>query len=453
MIDQEAPLESVRRELMAWFDRHARTLPWRRLKPSADEPGEPGDPYVTWVSEVMLQQTQVVTVIPYFLRWMERFPTVAALAAADEADVLRHWEGLGYYRRARMFHLAARAIMEEHGGMIPADVKRLASLPGIGRYTAGAILSIAFDHRVTILEANTRRLYARLIAMSDDPTTTTAERTLHDFADRLLPPEPDSHNNDDKNEHSNSYGHAYPYGRLNQALMELGSLICTPREPSCLLCPVTRWCEARRQGDDVVRRIPTMKAPPTTVSVHEAAIVLIRRRRDAAGNMTINTAENDSGTEFLVRQRTTSERWSGTWDFLRFPIGELTGEPLTAYLTDRMAAVIGAGFMESSPLAAALPDVSQVRLDATNPLATLTHSVTRYRITLDIFTAAFDFSEVHRTKRAAAIPGRDTVPAESPGTTKEVATELAWRTAAQLETMPMHTTARRTFHLWLKHRE
>src|SRR6266852_396195 len=206
------------RSLLAWFDRHRRDLPWRRSR----------DVYHIWVSEVMLQQTQVATVIPYFKRFLEAFPTLADLAAAEEGDVLRLWEGLGYYRRARDLHRAAQRVVADHGGRIPQEPALLASLPGIGRYTLGAILSQAFDRRLPILETNSQRVLCRLFGRRCDPRRGQARRWLWEIAESLLP--------------------ARRVGAFNQALMELGALVCTPAVPRCGACPVRALCAARRLG-------------------------------------------------------------------------------------------------------------------------------------------------------------------------------------------------------------
>ncbi len=209
---------TFRRRLLAWYRRHARDLPWRRTR----------DPYAVWVSEIMLQQTQVATVESYFPRFMAALPTIQTLAAAGEDDVLRLWEGLGYYRRARQMHAAARKIVSDFAGEFPRQTDDVRGLPGIGRYTAGAILSIAFDAREPIVEANTLRLLARLLAFREDPLGGSGQRLLWHFAEDLLP-QRDS-------------------GAFNQALMELGSMVCTPRQPRCEACPVAELCPTRLQG-------------------------------------------------------------------------------------------------------------------------------------------------------------------------------------------------------------
>ncbi|MFW6124955.1 MAG: A/G-specific adenine glycosylase, partial [Pirellulales bacterium] len=239
--------QAFRRRLLRWYARSARDLPWRRTH----------DPYAIWVSEIMLQQTQVAAVVPYFERFLAAFPTVSELACATEHDVLRLWEGLGYYSRARNLHRAAHQVDRNYGGRVPDDPKQLADLPGIGRYTAGAIASIAFDRRTPILEANTRRVLSRLAALREDPRTATAERRLWQFADRILP-------------------RSRP-GRFNQALMELGAEVCRPRDPACGRCPVHLHCRAYRAG--LQHALPLPGRPTKVQRVREAAVVVRRGRR------------------------------------------------------------------------------------------------------------------------------------------------------------------------------
>ncbi len=213
--------------LLRWFDRHARNLPWRRTR----------DPYAIWISEVMLQQTQVATVIPYFERFLNAFPSLSALAAADEQHVLRLWEGLGYYRRARNLHQAAQLLHAEHAERFPDDADVLRRLPGFGRYTANAVLSQAFDRRLPILEANSRRVLCRLFGVRDDPQEAAVQARLWTAAEALLP--------------------VKRVGAFNQALMELGALVCTPARPQCSRCPLSRQCQARRwSGRDDSRAQP-----------------------------------------------------------------------------------------------------------------------------------------------------------------------------------------------------
>jgi A/G-specific adenine glycosylase len=352
-----ASMAAIRRRLIAWYRRHRRDLPWRRTR----------DPYCVWISEIMLQQTQVATVIPYYERFLARFPNVGCLAAADEHEVLRHWEGLGYYRRARQLHRAARQIVAEHDGNFPqtqADVERLA---GIGRYTAGAILSIALDQPAPILEANTVRLHSRLLAIEDDPASRIAQKQLWQFAAAVLP--------------------RRGAGQLNQALMELGSLVCTPRAPRCGQCPLSGWCLAKARG--LEEAIPRPAKKIAAEAVREGAVVVWR-----AGHV-------------LLRCHPTGERWAGLWDFPRFPLDDES--PIG------VADELGRGIAQQTGLRIVLGD----------PLATIRHSVTRFRITLDVFHA----------RRAG---GR----LRSAG-----GGELRWLRPAELADMALSTTGRKIARL------
>ncbi|HZD06080.1 MAG TPA: NUDIX domain-containing protein, partial [Longimicrobiales bacterium] len=233
----------VRDALLAFFDAHARDLPWRRT----------GDPYRIWVSEVMLQQTRVETVVPYYRRWMERFPDVDRLAEADLDDVLKAWEGLGYYRRARMLHQAARMIRERGGGL-PDTAKGLRRLPGIGDYTAGAVASIAFGRPEPAVDGNVRRVLSRLFDLAEPGPAELRRR-----ARTLLPPDRP--------------------GDLNQALMEVGATVCTVRAPGCDGCPIAPDCRARARGVQERRPLPRRRAPPARAEFGVA--VPVREDREA----------------------------------------------------------------------------------------------------------------------------------------------------------------------------
>ncbi len=222
------------RRLLSWFTRFRRDLPWRRDR----------DPYRIWVSEVMLQQTQTAAVVPYFERFLQAFPTLAALAAADEQDVLRLWEGLGYYRRACDLLKTARLLAASHG-RFPNDPDALDGLPGLGRYTRNAVLSQAFDRRLPILEAYSRRVLARLFGRTGDLSRGPEQRWLWAAAEALLPPR--------------------RAGNFNQALMELGALVCTPAAPRCPECPLAGDCAARRLGRQ--ESIPARTRPSELVSL------------------------------------------------------------------------------------------------------------------------------------------------------------------------------------------
>ena len=246
------------RALMKWFAVHARDLPWRRT----------ADPYAVWISEVMLQQTQVKTVIPYWERWMRELPNVGALAEANPDQVIKLWEGLGYYSRARNLHRAARVIVEQHHGQFPVRHAEILELPGIGRYTAGAICSIAFDQPEPILDGNIVRVLTRVFAWSENPKAAVMQGKLWAMSGRLVMAAGRVRRQDgspDIAPGANPCGaaSAKPHSALNQSLMELGATLCTPRAPACRQCPLHDSCLARRQG--IVEELPTRngKTKPT----------------------------------------------------------------------------------------------------------------------------------------------------------------------------------------------
>jgi A/G-specific adenine glycosylase len=282
-----------------------------------------------WVSEIMLQQTQVATVIPYFIRFLDAFPTIKDLADANESLVLRHWEGLGYYRRARQLHRAAQVIVADHSGQFPRDAEAIRSLPGIGRYTAGAIASIAWNAREPILEANTIRLFCRLLAYGDDPSLGASQRVLWNFSADLLP--------------------ARNVGDFNQALMELGSEICTPRSPNCDRCPARQLCPTRAAGWQ--EQIPPPKRKTKYEDTCEAALVVRR------------------GGKVLLRRCGADERWAGLWDFPRF-----------AVVSDERADL-------SSEIESKATELTGLSMRIGSKLAEIKHAVTRYRITLVCYEA------------------------------------------------------------------
>jgi A/G-specific adenine glycosylase len=312
---------SVRRRLLRWYDRHQRDLPWRKTS----------DPYCIWLSEIMLQQTQVATVIPYYLRFIGAMPDVASLAAAPEQDVLRLWEGLGYYRRARQLHRAAQVIATDHAGEFPRDFDAILDLPGIGRYTAGAIASIAFDQSAPILEANTVRLYSRLIGLRGDTSQPASHALLWKFAEEIVP--------------------RRGARLVNQALMELGSLVCTPVKPRCDECPLRDQCAAARHN--LQQEIPAPKKRPVIEDVREATVVVWR------------------GGKVLIRQRSAGERWAGMWDFPRFRIDQINSELYQA-LADHVI------------------KQTEVVVKVDRQLTTIKHGITRFRITLECYEARCD---------------------------------------------------------------
>lgn len=238
---------AIRRALLDWFRRQARDLPWRRTQ----------DPYRVWLSEIMLQQTRVATVVPYYRRFVRAFPSVRALAAAPLQRVLKLWEGLGYYARARSLHAAAQRIVREHGGRLPASARQWSELPGIGRYTAAAVASIAQGEPVAALDGNGRRVLARLAALETTTDGPRATELLWNLAQELL----------DRNSP----------GDFNQALMELGATVCRPKGPDCARCPLAAGCRARAAGRQ--HELPVRPRRPAPKRVEAASAAIFRGRR------------------------------------------------------------------------------------------------------------------------------------------------------------------------------
>jgi len=261
--------------LLTWYRKNKRTLPWR---------GHP-DPYAVWVSEIMLQQTRVETVIPYFQKWMQLFPTAGHLANATEQAVLNAWEGLGYYSRARNLHKAARILMEEYDGELPRDLDALRALPGIGRYTVGAIASMAFGMDEPTLDGNLRRVFARLFDVTEPADSPAGEKRLWQLAAQHLPK-----------------GEA---GDYNQALMDLGAAICLPKSPRCPICPLVKMCEARKRGTQDAR--PVLKPKSAAPHYVHAAGVVTRRQGYV-----------------LLAKRPSRGLLGGMWEF---PNGRVDGDP------------------------------------------------------------------------------------------------------------------------------
>ncbi len=271
----------IREALLRWYHAHKRALPWT----------EDAQPYRVWLSEVMLQQTQVETVIPYFRRFIAALPTVAALAAAELDAVLKLWEGLGYYRRAHNVHRAARLLVAEYNGQLPRSTAELQKLPGIGRYTAGAIASIAFGIAAPALDANVMRVYTRLLNLDGDIRLPATQNQLWQIAADWLP--------------------AAAPGDFNQALMQLGQQICRPQQPLCGRCPLSAQCQARAKGLQAQRPV---RAPRPPKPHYDVAAGLIR----------------DERARFLIAQRPLDGLLGGLWEF---PGGKLeTGESLPACL-------------------------------------------------------------------------------------------------------------------------
>jgi A/G-specific adenine glycosylase len=305
----------IQDRLLAWARVHRRDLPWRSER----------DPYRIWVSEVMLQQTQVRTVIPYYRRFLARFPTLRTLAEADLDEVLKAWEGLGYYARARNLHRAVQQVMESHGGQLPVDRDALLALPGIGPYTVGAILSLAFGRDAAVLDGNVRRVLSRVFAIDDDPRLAGTRRRLWNLAEALLPP-----------------GQAGPF---NEALMDLGATVCTPREPRCADCPLSKECRGYQGGDP--GRYPP-RVPRRPLPHYDIAAGVVWR-----------------GDQVLISKRYTDDLLGGLWEF---PGGKREdGETLEECLVREVQEELG------------------IEIAVGDLLMAIRHAYTHFRITLHVF--------------------------------------------------------------------
>ncbi len=294
-------LATFRKQLLGWFHQFQRDLPWRRTK----------DPYRIWLSEIMLQQTRVTAVIPYYENFLQRFPDVRALAAAPQEEVLRLWSGLGYYGRARNLQKAAQQIVAKHGGQFPARLEDVFALPGIGNYTAAAILSIAFGEKHAVLDGNVARVLARLGAIRGDLRESRQWQELQKTADRLL--------------------ESKSPGDWNQAMMELGATLCTPKSPQCLLCPIAPFCAGRKLG--VAESLPEKRKKRATVEVILAAAVFT----DAKGQTLLRPPPKNTKEKAAADHVPTlvSKLW-------HFPTLSVTGEPaknLIAFLRRLMPRV------------------------------------------------------------------------------------------------------------------
>ncbi len=316
-------IAGVRERLTEWYRDARRPLPWR-----ADR-----DPYRILVSELMLVQTTVTAVIPYFERFLRQFPDIRSLAEADEAEVLKAWEGLGYYRRARQLQAAARQVVREHEGMIPDDLTAVRALPGVGRYIAGAVLSFAFDRPEPIVEANSQRVLVRLLAVREDLNVSRVRERIWQAAEDLVP--------------------ELGAGDFNQALMDLGALVCTPRSPSCLLCPLATLCRARQLGLQDSIPMTTPKPPPA--AVNEACAVVSRNG------------------QILIVQRGAGGLWEHFWEF---PTIHVAG-----------ADPAGRSFGVPVELAEGIRRLTGIQAEVGSLLTTLRYSVTNHRVTLNVHRA------------------------------------------------------------------
>jgi A/G-specific adenine glycosylase len=309
----------LRDALGAWYARERRDLPWRRTR----------DPYAIWISEAMLQQTRVETVIPYWSRFLERFPTVRDLAAADEDALLAAWSGLGYYRRARSLRTAAMALVERFDGRFPERLEDALSLPGVGPYTAGAVLSIAYDRAVPVVDGNVLRVFSRWFALEDPLGSSALTKRAWRLAAELVP-----------GDGASGPGGLGGPGAWNQAVMELGATICTARSPRCLLCPVVGACEAHARG--LVERLPRPGRRVVPLDVELEILVVA----GPAG--------------LLLRRRPSGGRMAGMWEC---PTRELVGEGTTLLFDPGPVEPCRGG-----------------ELVAGEPLVELRHGITRHRI-------------------------------------------------------------------------
>ena len=366
---------ALRSSLIHWYRKQARDLPWRRSR----------DPYAIWVSEIMLQQTQVSTVVPFFERFMKSFPTVEKLAAASEAAVLKRWEGLGYYRRARNLHRAAREVTDQYDGQVPRDSATLSRLPGSGQYTAGAILSIAFDCREPIVEANSRRVLSRLFAIKGDLSRQPGKHLLWDLAKFVLP---------DKN-----------VGDFNQAMMELGSQCCQKQYPRCMECPVKKWCRAFQEG--LQEELPFTPAQPKIQAVREVAVIVRKGKR------------------VLVVQRPNDGRWAGMYDFPRFECSFRSKEKIRQLMVRGVHQQTG------------------VPIQAGNKIGQIRYVVTRFRTSVDCYEAHFlNTGKSNRSENDISV---NTLQKEQ----QEAGSlwHMQWATRKQIDSFPMSVPARRVIRL------
>lgn len=311
------PAGDMSHRLLVWYGRAGRDLPWRRTR----------DPYCIWLSEIMLQQTGVVAVIPYYERFLAAFPDVAGLASASLDQVLELWAGLGYYRRARFLHEAACRVMSEHGGRFPDQLEAIMALPGIGRSTAGAIVSIAFDRKGPILDGNVRRVLCRLLAVSGDPRSREVEKRLWQLAEILTPED-----------------RAHDYA---QAIMDLGATVCTPRRPDCAVCPLSALCQAFWQG--LQEQLPQRSVRKSVPLVRQVALLIEQQGR------------------YLVCKRSLDGMLGGLWEFPTTTVAE-GGEPEAT----ARALLVAEG------LSAAL-----------KPVGTVRHAYSHFRVELVLFTCRY----------------------------------------------------------------
>lgn len=306
--------QEIVQPLLHWFRLTKRDLPWRHSY----------DPYHVWISEIMLQQTQMDRGVAYFLRWIERFGDVFAVAAADEQEILKYWEGLGYYARARNLHKAAKVIVSELNGQVPCTHHQLLLLPGIGPYTAAAIASVAGNYDVPVIDANVARVYARLFNIAEPIKDSLVKKRLAEIAEELLP-----------------HGQARAF---NQALMDLGGLVCTPKNPRCQSCPIAAACAAL--AAETVAERPVLGAGKSIVTMHKVAGIIFY------------------GEKIYIQQRKPADVWGGLWEF---PGGQ-----------------VEKGAAKRTVVGAILQDTA-LTVEKVQHITTVTHQYTHHKIFLDCF--------------------------------------------------------------------
>jgi A/G-specific adenine glycosylase len=314
-MNARTPAKTIQSKLLKWYLKEKREMPWRNSL----------DPYRILVSEFMLQQTQVKTVIPYFKRWIKSFPTVQKLARARESTVLKHWEGLGYYSRARNLRKSAQIIQRDYSGKVPESMNEIMKLPGVGRYTAGAVLSIAFGKKVPVLDGNVKRVLSRLCMLKENGSTRKSENILWESMQNLLP---------DTN-----------VGDFNQAFMELGATVCLPKNPLCRLCPLKKICKSQLSEQQDNYPPPKQKASTTRIEV--SAAVIIRRNK------------------IYIQKRKLGGLMGGLWEFPggKFEPGESAMQCLHREIKEELG----------------------VAIHIDEKLMVIKHSYTRFRVTLHVY--------------------------------------------------------------------
>jgi A/G-specific adenine glycosylase len=332
---EDKKLRSLVTSLLSWFFANARDLPWRRTR----------EPYAVWVSEIMLQQTQVKTVIPYYERWMHELPDINALAKAPSEKIHKLWEGLGYYTRVRNMQKAALCIVEKHGGNFPKNFDDVLALPGIGRYTTGAICSIAFNQPTPILDGNVIRVLTRVFGIRENAREKETNARLWNLAEQLVS---EAHSMADSHSGNGNCS------ALNQSLMELGALVCSPRQPKCNECLLTKICVARRDG--LTDQLPNLGERIASTARRFVACVV------------------EQGGSVLVRQRPAGVVNGHLWEF---PNVEIALKASATETQRQLEAEIGCS------------------LEVLMPITTVKHSITRYRITLEAFRGQLNGAKPH----------------------------------------------------------